>query len=238
LAAVSLAFLLGCARKELIRPPKRAEIVEQVLGSLQEESRRLRTLKAFGTLTGSEGQRGYFANFVLLYRKPGQFRLDLTGPFGLAIMSMVSDGKTARAYYPETGELFEGEPSLFLPVDLGPGEIEKMVLGTIEPPSDLRRAIVFSKAGSYILESPEQAWEMEVDGTDMRVRRYRKEREGNSPLEVIMSQYRRVDGLIRPYRIEIQQPKERKKLRIDCSRQILNEGLREEVFELTVPERK
>lgn len=236
LSIVIPLLLFGCARRELIRPPRRIEIVGDVLRSLEEQAGSLTTLQAFGSLTGTEAGKGYWANFVLLYQKPGLFRIDLTGPFGMAMMSMVSDGKTVKAYYPETGELVEGELRLFLPVDVGSGEVEQMVLGTIGPPPDIRRAIVFSRTTSYILESPEGAWEMEVDAGDMRVRRYSRDSDGGSALEVKWSQYRRVDGLLRPFRMEISQPRGGKKLRIDCRRQILNEDLREEAFQLSVPE--
>ncbi len=212
--------------------------MEQVLRSLEEQAASLTSLQAFGSLTGTEAGKGYWANFVLLYQKPSQFRLDLTGPFGMAMMSMVSDGKTVKVYYPETGELVEGELSLFLPLDVESEEVEETVLGTIGPPPHIRRAIVFSKTGSYILESPEGAWEMEVDAGDMRVRRYRRDSDGASPLEVKWSQYRKVSGLLRPFQVEMSQPREGKKLRIDCTRQILNEDLSEEAFQLTVSERK
>ncbi len=230
-------LLLGCARRELIRPPKGAEIVEEVLGSLHDESRGLSTLRAFGTLTGSEGGRGYFANFVLLYKKPGLFRLDLTGPFGLAMMNMVSDGETVRAYCPETGELVQGRLGAFLPVDVEPAEIEKLILGTVEPPSDIRRASVFSQRECYVLEGPDGSWEMEVDRGSLRLRRFLKGANEGSPVEVKLEQYRTVGKHPRPFRIEVSQPEEGKRLRIDCTRQIPDEPIEEEAFKLTVPGR-
>lgn len=228
-------LLLGCARRELIRPPRRSEIAEQVLRSLEEQAASLRTLQAFGTLTGTEAGRGYWANFVLLYQNPGRFRLDLTGPFGMALMTMVSDGKTVEAYYPETGELLEGELGLFLPVRLEGAEVEKLVLGTIEAPHGIEAALVYSEGGSYILESPDQTWQMDVDERDMRLRRYRKQSDGGSALEVKWGQYRSVDGFLRPFQVEISQPEDGKRLKIDCNRQVLNEDLKDEAFELSVP---
>lgn len=224
-------LLLSCARREFIRPPGSDEIVDSILGAF-EEAEELHSLKAFGSLTGTEGGKGYWANFVLLYKKPGLLRLDLTGAFGMALMNMVADGGRVRVYYPHTGELFELQLSAFLSLDLEPKEVEKLILGTVEPPPGIHRAFLFSQGGSWVLEDPNGLWEMELAKGDMRLRRYLSETQEGSPLEIRLSRYRRVDGLLRPFSIEISEPEKRRRLKFDCTRQLVNEELDSNWFKL------
>ena len=240
-AACCLLFLLSCAGPPPLHrhlpSPTAADLLKIAsddiarLQSLEGEARI--SLRLEGVLQG--------ASALVLFRRPSDLRLEVTGPLGVRLLTAVALRDSLRAFLPRTNNLYEG------PAD---GDVLRRITGVDLGAWAFWRAVL----GIALLDAA-QAGELQQEGNRLIVRV--REASGSRRLlfdarsltlseeEVydpagrlvarrVMSDYREVDGVVLPRRIALFHGGD--EIRLEYGEVKVNGAIVEDAFRLRVPE--
>ncbi|MFN2432197.1 MAG: hypothetical protein ABR599_05160 [Gemmatimonadota bacterium] len=218
----------GCGatiREEALRAERRLAPGEagRLLGrawSRLEEGKRIFDIRL------SERVRVLNGEGALLYRtRPTQLRLDVFGPHATLVLSLAQDRDSMAVRLPEERRVVSGavgDPA-FAELTEGRGFTGHEVLGALLGAYDVEAllgaradTVGFAAGGEWVvtLLEPERAHRFTYARADSALLGYRQERDGRAAYRVRFSDYRDVEGLSRPFRIELQDVEGRRTVRV------------------------
>jgi tetratricopeptide (TPR) repeat protein len=171
---------------------------------------------------GGRAERSFRAQGMFYYARPGRFRLEFMGPFFVPEYLLVHDRDGAR-WRPKdpddpgwrTGEWLE------LLGDFLSGEL----VGRFDAPG-----VKVEQKGTDLVYTSEQG-ALTIDGKQKVPRRLLWRAEGAPALELTLTDYRRVDGIWLPARVDCELP-ERVSLFLELKRVRVNAAVDESLFRL------
>ena len=239
--ACCLLFLLSCAGPPPLRRVLPAPTAADLLKRAADDIARLNTLEGEARISlRLEGTRQN-ASLLVLFRRPADLRLEVTGPLGVRLLTAVALRDSLRAYLPRTNNLYEG------PAD---GDVLRRITGVDLGAWAFWRAVL----GIALLDSA-QAGELRREGNRLIVRisetagsrrllfdarslTLSEEEvynpEGGLVARRTMSDYRETDGVVLPRRIAIFHGGD--EIRLEYGEVKVNGAIVEEAFRLRVPE--
>ena len=243
LAWFLLLLLPACAARPS-RPPDVGPVQtpEEILHIVAARAEGLRDLEASARLTlHIEGVRQR-ASASCLYRAPGAFKLDVTGPLGSDILFALARDDSLAVYLPQDNRYIKGPAAAVLyritGVNLEYYDARRAILGL---PSlsrlDLPRIARFEAGqGHCFLELHDPLWTRHVwlDRRTLTVQEERIFSPGGGLLSRrVMDGYRDENGVVLPRLITILQGDDL--IRIEITRRRVNIGLSDERFRMKIP---
>jgi hypothetical protein len=176
---------------------------------------------------------------AIVYEKdPLRLRLDVFGPHSTEVLSLAQAGDSMSVRLPQEREYMAGpvgDPAFGRLVEgrtfTGP-ELLGALLGAYDAtallsgPAD---TVAYAAGHDWVvvLLEPHRAHRFTYGRADSTLREYLQEREGKTAYRVRFSDYRRVEGLPRPFRVEVEDKALRRVVRAD---------VRQETFQADLPD--
>jgi outer membrane lipoprotein-sorting protein len=246
--------LLGCqtAIKE-IGPyqPFPGEVLdnpEHLVQKLAERERQIDNLKAIIHFQLNTPLKKASLKEVLILKKDFGIRMETINFMGHPTMYLVSKDKDLLVYFPFEAKFLRTRATRknfyrWTGVNLDLSQVIKIFLGTTPLSDGLKeiRGIYQSTEKRYILQFyqedsiREEIW-IEADRS-VPVRTLLFDSEGGMVLDVSYGQFQAVQNYLLPFSIKVALPKEDTLIKIAYKKAFINQEVKEDVFELSIPEK-
>jgi len=242
LSPVFLFFLLlSCAGPGALRRHLPADTADDLLKIAAGDVARLRSFEGEARISlRLEGvrQRG---SALVLFRRPHDLKVDVTGPIGVRLVTAVASGDSLRVFLPRSNDLYEGRADgaalrRIIGVDLRAWAPWRAMLGVVA--GDPGQVEGFEREGDRLvvrLRGASGTRRLTFDARSLTLSREEVyDREGALVARREMSGYREVDGVVLPRRIALFQGED--EVRVEYTDWRLNRGVEEERLRLRAPE--
>ena len=232
---------LSCAGPRVLRRHLPADTAADLLKIATEDVARLRTFEGEARISlRLEGvrQRG---SALVLFRRPHDLKVDVTGPIGVRLMTAVASCDSLRVFLPRSNDLYEGRSDgaalrRIIGVDLRAWTPWRAVLGVVAgDPGQVEgferegdRLVVRLRGTSGTRRLTFDARGLTLSGEEVY------DRAGALVARREMSGYREADGVVLPRRIVLFQGED--EVRVEYTDWRLNRGVEEERLRLRVPQ--
>jgi len=108
--ALLIFFVGGCARTVSMPPPAPVTL-EQVISWLASRDKKADSLKAYASVTVTDGDRRQSFRAALILKKPQSLRLEILNPLHQPVQYFVCNQRQITAYKPGEKQAFQGDPT-------------------------------------------------------------------------------------------------------------------------------
>jgi hypothetical protein len=234
-------LLLSCAPSGRLRRPSPAPTASDLANLLARDIAPLTSLEAEARVSLRLRGIRQNASALVLFRRPADLKVEVTGPFGVRLMTAVASAESLRVFLPRTQELFEGRTDedvlyrvtgvgldAWLPWQaiLGVTSLDTARVESIRETEGRIRVRVREGNGSRELAF------RSTDGTPCSEEV--RDAEGRVLVRREMEGYREADGIVLPRRLTVAQGDDA--IRLEYRRLRVNPEIAPEHFRLIVPE--
>lgn len=219
---------------------------EQVLRRLDENLHRLKTLEGWAKVTLESSERPYDGFCKVILKAPDSLVVKFKALFGMNVALLSINGENFKIYSPKENTLYWGKVNEVnleevLGVNLSFQELREVFTGVSslqeEDPSLLSDFFPQGDKIILIFEDDQGIRRYWVDPWDFTVvRSERLDRGGNLYFIEKYSRFKRQKGILLPRMIRVIKPMEGERLTVYYERQRINKGLREDHFQLKIPQ--
>jgi outer membrane lipoprotein-sorting protein len=247
---VAVAAVLGwggCRRARAPIPLEPAYLEQEVLPELRARTRLTETIWAQMTLEVESGKERSEVRQILRYKRPDKFRLDVLDPMSNPRVVIVADGDLLRMFYVREYEGIEGPVTdetlrRVTRMDIRVSDIQIAVHADPFLDGDAREARLAQDGAGIVVRRPSvrPGHEEEIvvgrwNGQPIVEAWVVRQRGGPVVQEVRFSDYREVDGLLKPMTVVINRAKEGTRLRFHAVQAKVNRDVSDAAFNLQFP---
>jgi outer membrane lipoprotein-sorting protein len=236
----AMLSMTGCARKEtaVAKPMPMTAEASRVLYALNSRNDSIRTVRAIGKLTVYDGESEDKTDVAMVLVPPGGFRADAMDPIADVSASMGSEGKYIWVWLPQKNKIYKRRATRsnlrrFAHIDSKLEDFIYMLTGSI--PTGEQEVIepVGSERGHFLFRMKGvELWMDKKGEVPYRIVRYREPpKSGGVRYEVVFKDYRKVGGVLFPYRIFAKFPAQGSAAIIEYTDIELNGEVSPDVFE-------
>lgn len=217
-AVVLAALLLAISACTAAKPPRPAPVptgaapaVRRVLDVLEARDRALARFRAQARLDYRSPEQSFRSTQVVVVRAPASARIEVMNPFGISY-TVATDGKVLSAFDRRQSVFYQGHAQAesfrhFIGIPLAAGELAAVLRGLPPAIGETRWAAVQPTEGGWLMQrrlAGGGTQKVVVDTVSLIPLRVTitGDRERHD-VEVKYSDYRDVDGVVVPFRIEV-----------------------------------
>lgn len=212
---MSLAALSSCTATVANRPVAPtptgvAPSIRRVLDVLDNQDRAVITFRGQAKLDYSSPQQSFKSTQVVVVRSPSSARIDVMNPFGVSY-SVATDGKKLTAYDRRQSVYYQGLAQSesfrkFIGIPMGAGDFAAVLRGLPPGLGDTRWSAVVAAEGGWLMRrrlGTGGVMELVVDATSLLPVRVKMSGDkARHQVDVTYGDYKNVDGVFIPHRIE------------------------------------
>jgi len=236
-----LSLLLSCAGPRALHRSLPAAAAADLLKIASDDIARLRTFEGEARLSLCLDGVRQRASALILFSRPSDLKMDVTGPLGVRLMTAAASGDSLRVFLPRSNELYEGRADgdaleRITGVDLGMWPLWRAALGAawVDP----GRVEGFEREGDRLIVrvgEGEGTRRLTFDARGLTLAGEEVyDREGGLVVRREMRDYREVDGVVLPRRIALFQGAD--EVRVEYTEWKVNREIAGERLRLRVPE--
>lgn len=239
--ACCLILFLSCAGPPPLRRTLPSPTAADLLTLASEDLARLRAFEGEARLSFRLKGVRQDASALILFRSPGDLRVEVTGPLGVRLLTAVASGDTLRLFLPRSNELYEGRSDgdilrQVTGVNLGAWTPWRVLLGVAQ--ADSGTGGVLRREGNLLTVKIDESGGGRRLGFDGRSLALSEEvvfdAEGRDILRRTMSDHREAGGVILPRRVAVFEDGD--EIRLEYREVKVNGEIPGEAFRLRVPE--
>ena len=238
-----VAFLCACASSPAPRRPPSIRGPEDLIHRIISHTDSLHNARVRARVSLEIDRVKQKGTSVLFFEQPADLRMEISAGLGVSIMSAKFWGDSLLVYLPGENGYLEGEAASVLyqvtGINLAYYDVQRVILGipTLDMSNRAHITRFETTPDQYIIDLQHtylkrRLW---IDrGTVTVTREDITDLHGKLRSRLLLSRYKRVSGCLLPQRIEISQGRNHIRWVIESTR--INAGLKDDVFDLNMPE--
>ncbi len=234
-AFLCAALLAACGSRVAAPPAAESEQTpEAAYAAVRQQEAAIRTLRARFSARVRRGTETRNAEGVLVVKKPDRFRLRLLSPFGLTVFDYTSWDAHDRMELPLEGKLFR-DAEIAEHAPFSPADMREVFLGSAG--DDATRCTVQGGALETVVDCRDHEGTLarltRIQTATRRIAQQVRLQSGQPELVMEFADYRRVERLELPFKIDLTYPANAIHLEIRVRNYEVNPSLSDSLFDAT-----